>query len=971
MRGDKIRPSDFSRKPVPTSNPASRTIDRSRPRRFFGIVAATTLAAAAFLHPSGSFAHDVHADKTSGSPKPGSVEEHRKLDFGFPGFAALNEQLRDEFENFREPDVTRMGFALEKALAAAAPNAHLVGSWGPVVDSPVVPIHTTLLVDGRVLFWDSVSDLPSENVPVHDRARAAIWNPATYSLTRVDNQTGYNLFCAGFAHLPDGRPLLAGGNLNAQLAGTRTIHYFDHTTDTWTLSPLTMLGGRWYPSVTPLANGEMLITSGGPSTHEVFTTAATLRALSSATLALPLYPWFQAAPAGDAIYLGPDNRLSYLSTNGSGSWRHMGARDGVNRDYGSFAMFDIGKVLASGGAGSVKSTVVVDFKNPGLNPAVLATGNMGNGRRQHNLTVLPDGTVLATGGNYNGAALIDRNAGVYAAELWDPATGAWRTLSSATRTRQYHSTAMLLPDGRVFTGGGGICGTCYEVGYLEKNFEIFTPPYLYKKDGSGDLAPQPDILEAPAAVAYDETFPILTSAPDAVAGVVLMRAPSVTHSVDFEQRRVPLQHSVRNGVLQATAPANANVAPPGYYMLFVIDAAGVPSLAELVQVRPAGLGSPLIVASSGAGTSATLSWVPVPGAAGYRIEHGTASGNYTTTIEAGNVTAHTIANLAPGTRNYITVLAHSGTTAGPPADEVTIDTGLPPGTGSGLRGNYHVGTAFNTLATTRVDSIVNFDWGTAAPAAGVPADNYSVRWLGDVQAPLSGTYTFYTTSDDGVRLWINGQQLVNDWTLHGATLDSGTIALTAGVKYPLVMEYYEATGAATAKLEWSTPATARMPVPTDRLYPAAAPPLTGVAVGKAASQSSTAYGGAAARAVDGNTDGNFNGNSVTHTNSSFQPWWQVDLGSLHNLTQIKVWNRTDCCSGRLANFRMFVSDSPFTSTSLYQTTYQTGVSNYRLSGAVNSSTTFNVNRSGRYVRVQLEGSNFLSLAEVQVMGAPR
>lgn len=555
-----------------------------RPRFAIGIATAM-VAAATFLPPSRAPAHDLHADQASETSKPGSVDEHWRLDFGFPGFAALNETLQQEFDSFREPDPASMQLAMANAQAAAAPNSYLVGSWGPVVESPVVPIHTTLLVDGRVLFWDSVSDLPSENVPVHDRTRAAIWNPTTTSLVRVDNQTGYNLFCSGFAHLPDGRPLVAGGNLNAQLAGTQTIHYFDATTDTWTLSPLRMLGGRWYPSVTPLANGEMLITSGGPSTHEVFTTAATLRALSSATLALPLYPWFQAAPTGEALYLGPDNRLSYLNTNSTGSWRHMGARDGINRDYGSFAMFDIGKVLASGGAGSVKSTVVVDFKNPGVNPTVLSTSDMANGRRQHNLTVLPDGTVLATGGNYNGASLIDRNAGVYAAELWNPVTGQWRTLSSAAKTRQYHSTAMLLPDGRVFTGGGGICGTCYDVGYLEKNFEIFSPPYLFKKDGSGNLAPRPAILEAPLAAAYNQTFPILTATPGGIASVVLMRAPSVTHSTDFEQRRIPLKYAVSNGVLQATAPANANLAPPGYYMLFLVDTNGVPSAAQMVQIH--------------------------------------------------------------------------------------------------------------------------------------------------------------------------------------------------------------------------------------------------------------------------------------------------------------------------------------------------------------------------------------------------
>jgi hypothetical protein len=94
--------------------------------------------------------------------------------------------------------------------------------------------------------------------------------------------------------------------------------------------------------------------------------------------------------------------------------------------------------------------------------------------------VLADGTVLATGGNSSGASLVDPAHGVYDAEQWNPATGQWKTLASMQVTRQYHSTALLLPDGRVLSAGGGICGTCDSVGYLAKNAEVFTPPYLFK-----------------------------------------------------------------------------------------------------------------------------------------------------------------------------------------------------------------------------------------------------------------------------------------------------------------------------------------------------------------------------------------------------------------------------------------------------------------------------------------------------------
>ena len=89
--------------------------------------------------------------------------------------------------------------------------------------------------------------------------------------------------------------------------------------------------------------------------------------------------------------------------------------------------------------------------------------------------------------------------GVYTAELWDPATGEWTTLDAMQVTRQYHSSALLLPNGRVLSAGGGICGDCNRVGYLNKNAEVFTPPYLFKADGSGELAPRPRITSAPRA----------------------------------------------------------------------------------------------------------------------------------------------------------------------------------------------------------------------------------------------------------------------------------------------------------------------------------------------------------------------------------------------------------------------------------------------------------------------------------------
>jgi PA14 domain/Ricin-type beta-trefoil lectin domain-like/PQQ-like domain len=140
----------------------------------------------------------------------------------------------------------------------------------------------------------------------------------------------------------------------------------------------------------------------------------------------------------------------------------------------------------------------------------------------------------------------------------------------------------------------------------------------------------------------------------------------------------------------------------------------------------------------------------------------------------------------------------------------------------GLRADYFDNSDLTGQKRTRIDATVNNDWGTASPDPGLGADTFSVRWSGQVQPQFSETYTFYTTSDDGVRLWVNGVQLINNWTNHGVTENSGTIALTANSKVNIVMEYYDNTGSATAKLSWSSPSRPKEIIPSSRLFPRAA-----------------------------------------------------------------------------------------------------------------------------------------------------
>ncbi len=140
--------------------------------------------------------------------------------------------------------------------------------------------------------------------------------------------------------------------------------------------------------------------------------------------------------------------------------------------------------------------------------------------------------------------------------------------------------------------------------------------------------------------------------------------------------------------------------------------------------------------------------------------------------------------------------------------------------GTGLQAQYFSGINFDTLKATRTDATVDFDWAAAAPSGtGAPADNFSARWTGEVLPAYSQTYTFTTRSDDGVRLWVNGKLLVDNWTAHSATENSGTIALTAGKKVAITLEYYEKTGDAVAQLSWSSPSVAKAIIPASALFP--------------------------------------------------------------------------------------------------------------------------------------------------------
>ena len=527
------------------------------------------------------------------------------------------------------------------------------------------------------------------------------------------------------------------------------------------------------------------------------------------------------APNGRAFYSGPDQTMRGLDTSGTGAWQSFGQRDPIDRSYGGHALFDVGKILVAGGGGSSADARVVNIS--GATPQVTATAPMANGRRQHNLTVLADGTVLATGGNSSGQSLVDLNNGVYAAELWNPATGTWRTLAAEQATRQYHSTALLLPDGRVLSSGGGICGTCDQVGYLAKNGQVFTPPYLYKPDGSGELAPRPAITGAPATIDHATNFQIDTPDAASIRKVALVRLGAVTHSVNMEQRYVPLSFTAGAGALTATAPANADIAPPGVYMLFTIDANGVPSIAKMVTVSGAAPPPPPPPPNSGL----VGAWGFSEGSGGTTAD---ASGNGNTgTITGASWTAQ---------GRYGNALSFNGTNSVvrvPSSASLNLTTGMT--LSAWIRPTAAQG-GWRTIIQRQADAyFLHASNGDPLHPAGGGTFGGNVEFVGGPTANPLNTWTHLALSYDlaTLRLYVNGTQVAT----HAATgsIQTNTNPLWMGGNTPygeyfqgLIDEarvYKRALTPAEIQTDMNTPVS---PAAPDTTPPTAPTGLTATAV---------------------------------------------------------------------------------------------------------------------------------------------
>ena len=477
------------------------------------------------------------------------------------------------------------------------------GTFSAPVGFPLVPVAAAQLPNGKILTWSAyMVDTFSGG---GGRTMTATYDPATGVVTqRTVTETGHDMFCPGISVLPDGRVIVTGGN------NSEKTSIYDPATDAWTIGP-DLTTPRGYQASATLSDGRVFTIGGSWSggwggttgvphkSGEVWSAAAGWQALPGADVVPMLtddanpngdyrkdnHAWLFAWSGGSVLQAGPSKAMNWYSTSGIGGVTPAGTRgDDNDAMNGNAVMYDAGKILTIGGAPSYQNTnattnaYVLTVNGVGNAVTTRKVASMANARAFHNSVVLPDGKVAVFGGQ-NFPVPFSDNTAVLSAELWDPATETFSTMASSAIPRTYHSVALLMPDGRVFTGGGGLCGTGCATNHFDG--EIFTPPNLLNDDGTP--ASRPTITSAPATAANGATISVATNR--AVTGFAIIRMGSATHSVDTDQRRLALIPTpVAGGGYDLTIPADRGVAVPGYWMLFALDSKGVPSVATTIRI---------------------------------------------------------------------------------------------------------------------------------------------------------------------------------------------------------------------------------------------------------------------------------------------------------------------------------------------------------------------------------------------------
>jgi hypothetical protein len=498
--------------------------------------------------------------------------------------------------------VVGLGVSSRFSRRAVAAGSNRLGAWSSglgqsMAQWPLIPIHAALLGDGRLLTYGTDGNGKQTGFFIYD-----VWDPQAAPpqnphLT-LPNSTQTDIFCSAQLVLPQsGNVLVAGGD---NWTGTATTNTGNNNSNIFSPSDnsLTRSGNmnrqRWYASPITLLDGRTYIQGGNggadrPEVRDSKGNFALLTGVDTSNL-FPLYPRNWVAPNGQ-VFGYADRTMYYVDPNangGNGSITSAGTMpsDGPNGWNSTDVMYAPGKILRCGGGSTTlpenqsshaqgkNAAAVIDIN--GAAPSYKKMPSMPNYLIWANATVLADGNVVVTGGSAVDNQLTGINT---SALLWKAGTGGWTQGAQSTSgiARLYHSVALLLPDGSVLSGGGGAPGP-----QTNLNVEIFYPPYFFTS--SGAFAPRPTITSSPGSITYGQPFAVGVNSAAGIQRVTLIKTASVTHSFNFEQRFMELTFTSNVGGLSVQAPSSAALAPPGNYLLFVIDRQGVPSVAKIVPI---------------------------------------------------------------------------------------------------------------------------------------------------------------------------------------------------------------------------------------------------------------------------------------------------------------------------------------------------------------------------------------------------
>jgi hypothetical protein len=614
-----------------------------------------------------------------------------------------------------------------EASNAVTPMTAPGGEWSALMNWPFESIQLFQLANGNVVAFDGWQ-APE---PTYE------WNPTTQEFTSTTAPA--SIFCSGLAQLPNGEIMTVGGygGLTTGQTGIVNTAIFNPSTGTWS-SAANMHTPRWYPDVTELANGNYVAISGQSTTPTTFAntpevynpTANTwteLSKVSTAQIQEEEYPFSYLIPNGNVFTIGPSEDVSYELNVANETWTSIGSSGIVN---GSSIMYRPGKILYTGGAPSIKTTTssvanAATIDLTAASPKWQPVASMHNDRIYHTLTMLADGTVLAIGGE----ATSDQNVvttGVLPTEIWNPTTETWTETAPIAAARNYHSDAILMPNGQVLSAGGGHTEGLGGPG--QYSAQIYSPPYLSQ-------GPRPTITSAPAASTYNTNITVSTPNAESISAVNLVSLGADTHQSDMAQHFVPLTFTAHSGSLTVQTPANSAIAPYGNYMLFIIGNKGVPSVSAPLNLSaaPEAPSAPTGVTATASQGSATVTWTaPAAGTSpitGYTVTPYIGSTAQPTTTITGSppATSTTITGLTNGVSYTFRVSATSAVGTGPasePSNAVTPSAPTAPAAPTGVSA-----TPGNASATVT--------W--SAPAAvGRPITSYTITpYIGTEARPAT------------------------------------------------------------------------------------------------------------------------------------------------------------------------------------------------------------------------------------------